>query len=215
VWCKLSERTYTVKLKDRNIKITSRDLAMFRDMYMLPFDLAARMAELLWLDMYALNAVFGVSPQDILSAIGEMEPGGQQSSGVKPATQFRNMPLKGLWHKHFFSPHFLPQNILLGLGKTGIEKLTKEVLDPTKSATITREMLAELAHRVVHEPLEARLADQKLTGEWVVYLRHEEKNYYLCCNTHAAGDQFIYERIMENCVRDFPDLPSWLKAEQA
>jgi hypothetical protein len=86
-------------------------------------------------------------------------------------------------------------------------------MDPAKSTVITQEMIDELTHRVIHEPVETRDAQKKLTGEWIVYLRHEGKNYYLCCNTHEAGDQFIYDR-MENCVRDFPDLPAWLKAEQ-
>jgi proline dehydrogenase len=47
-----------------------------------------------------------------------------------------------------------------------------------------------------------------------VYLRHQGKNYYLCCNTHGADDQFIYDRITEHCVRDLPNLPAWWKAEQ-
>jgi hypothetical protein len=171
------------------------------------------MSELIWLDIYILDAAFGVSPRDVLIAIAEVEQG-KQPSGVKPATQFKNMPLKGLWHKHYFSTHFLANNIVLALGKTGLEKLVNEVMDSAKSTVITQEMVNELAHRVAHEPVEARNADKKLTGEWIVYLRHEGKNYYLCCNTHGAGDQFIYERIMQHCVRDFPNLPAWLKAEQ-
>jgi hypothetical protein len=201
-------------LKDRDVKITSRDLAVFRDVYMASSDLADRMTELIWLDMYALDAVFGVSPHDILRAIRDLEQGEQQSSGAKPATQFRNMPLKGLWHQHYFSAHFLGQNIRLALGKTGPERFANEVLDPTKSAVATKEMVEKLAHRIVHEPVEARAAAQKLTGQWIIYLQHEGKNYYLCCNSHKAGDPFIYDRIMENCVRDFPDLPEWLKAAQ-
>jgi hypothetical protein len=108
-------------------------------------------------------------------------------------------------------------NIVLALGKTGLEKLVEEVMDPAKSNVITREMVNALAHRVANEPVEARSADKKLTGEWIVYLRHEGKNYYLCCNTHTmcvAGDHFIYDRIVQHCVRDFPDLLAWLKAAQ-
>jgi hypothetical protein len=190
----VSERTYTAKLKDRDVKITSRDLAVFRDMYVATSELAARMSELIWLDIYILDAAFGVSPHDILSAISDLEEG-ELPSGVKPATQFKNMPLKGLWHKHYFSAHFLVKNILLGLGKTGLEKLVNEVMDPAKSTVITQEMLNELTHRAIHEPVETRAARKKLTGEWIVYLRHEGKNYYLCCNTHDVGDQFIYDRI--------------------
>jgi hypothetical protein len=209
----VSERTYTAKLRGKDIKIGSRDLAAFRDMYVAMSELASRMSELIWIDIYILDAAFGVSPHDILRAIGDLERG-EQRSGIKPPTQFKNMPLKGLWHQHYFSARFLPKNIHLELGKTGVEKLVNEVMDPAKSTKITPEMIKELAHRVIHEPLETRSARKKLTGEWIIYLRVEGKNYYLCCNTHDAGDQFIYDRIMENCVRDFPNLSAWLKAER-
>jgi hypothetical protein len=210
----MSARTYTAKLKDRDVKITSQDLAVFCDMYLGGNELATRMSELLWLDIYVLDAAFGVSPHDILSAIKDVEHG-EPASGVKPATQFKNMPLKGLWHKHYFSAHFLVQNIFLALGKNGLDKLVNEAFDPAKSDVITREMVNELAQRLAHEPFQARDAAKKVTGEWMVYLRRDGKNYYLCCNTHDANDQFIYDRIMEHCVRDFPDLPMWLKEQQS
>jgi len=209
----VSDRTYTAKLKGRNLEITSQDLARFRDIYVGTSELSDRMSELIWLDIYVLDAELGVSPNDILSSIGDLEQG-EPTTGVKPATQFKNVPLKGLWHKHYFSAPFLTKNISLGLGKTGIENLVNEVMDPAKSTIITQEMINELAHRVTHEPVENREARKKLTGEWIVYLPHEGKNYYLCCNTHDAGDQFIYDRIRDNCVRDFPDLLAWLKTEQ-
>jgi hypothetical protein len=166
------------------------------------------MSELIWLDIFILDEI-GISPYHILSSIKELE--GEPPSGVKPATQFRNMPLKGLWHKHFFSTPFLGKNILLALGKDGVGKLVKEVIDPSKSSNITADMIDEISRGAVLDPFEARNASNKLTGEWIVYLRHEGKNYYLCCNTHDAGDQLIYDRIMEHCARDFPELSAWLK----
>jgi hypothetical protein len=207
------ERTYTAKLKDRDVTLASGQLATFRDMYVGTSELATRMSELLWFDIYVLDSVFGVSTFDILSAIRDLEQG-EPPSGVKPATQFKHLPLKGLWHKHYFSAHFLAANIALGLGKHGVEKLVNEVMDSAKSPIVTQEMINEFTRRVAQEPVEVRDANKALTGEWIVFLRHEGKNYYLCCNTHGAGDQFIYDRIMEHCVRDFPDLPTWLIAEQ-
>jgi hypothetical protein len=183
-------------------------------MYVGTSQLANRMSELLWMDIYTFDAAFGVSPHDILAAITTLEHG-EPPSGVKPATQFKNLPLKGLWHKHFFSAHFVVKNILLGLGKTGLKNLVDEVMDPAKSPVITQEMINELVHRVTFETFETRDTRKKLTGEWLIYARHEGRNYYLCLNTHGAEDQFIYARIMEHCVREFPDLPIWLKAQQA
>jgi hypothetical protein len=209
----MPERTYTVKLRSSVVKVTSRDLAVFKAMYVGTSELSSRMSELILLDMYVYDAEFGVSPHEILAAIDELERG-EGVSGVKPATQFKNLPLKGLWHKHFFSARFLAHNIVLGLGKNGLEKLVSEVMDPAKSSIITKEMISELAHRVTNDPLEHRNAGKKLTGEWIIYLKRECKNYYLCCNSHKAGDQFIYNRIFEHCVREFPDLQGWLKDQQ-
>ena len=164
---------------------------------------------LIWLDMYILDIEFGVSPHEVLESIKHLEDG-EPETGIKPATQFKNLPLKGLWHKHFFAANFLVQNIVLGLGKNGLEKLVNEVMDPSKSPVITREMIEELAHRVTNDPLEKRNADKKMTGEWIVYIRHNGNNYYLCCNTHNAEDQFIFDRIMGICINDFPDLANWV-----
>jgi hypothetical protein len=212
----VSAHTYAVTLKDQIVKVTSDELTVFKTMMFLgPPDLGSRISELLWLDLYVLDAAFGVSPHDILRAIQEVENGDGASSGVKPATQFKNLSLKGLWHKHYFSAHFLVNNIVLALGEHGLENLVKEVMDPAKSPVITREMVNELAHRVANEPIEGRSAAKKLTGEWIIYIENAGKKYYLCCNTHNAGDQLIYDRIIQNCVRDFPELPEWLKAARA
>jgi hypothetical protein len=205
------------QLKDREFKITSRELAVFRDIHIGIYigisELAKRMSELIWFDIFVLEAAFGVSPVRHPKRNKELEQGESQT-GVKLATQFNNLPLKGLWHKHFFSAHFIVNNIILGLGKTGLERLINEVMDPAKSPVITEEMIKELSRRVANEPLEVRDARKKLTGEWIIYLQHQGKNYYLCVNAHSAGDQFICDRIMEHCVRDFSDLPAWLRAQQ-
>ena len=210
----MSERTCTAQLKGRQMSLTDDQLSAFRKAYIGDLELGKRMSELIWFYMYVLDAEFGVSPHDILSAIWELEAGETQQGGIKSATQFKNIPLKGLWHKHFFSAHFLAGNILRGLGENGLERLVNEVMDPNKSPVMTQEMINELVRRVTNEPLEMRDAAKKLTGEWIVFLKHGGKNYYLCVNTHNAGDQVIYDRIMTHCVRDFPDLPAWLKAQQ-
>lgn len=205
----MSSRTWTAKMKDKDIKITSEGLAKWRSFYSINSDLVSRISELMWFDMYVMDKEFGVSPHDIFVSVNELEAG-EKLSGVKPATQFKKLPLKGLWHKHFFSANFVPGNILLALGKDGMEKLVNETFDAANSPIVTREMIAELAHRVTYEPLEKRDADGKLTGEWIIFIKNDDKNYYLCLNTHAAGDQCIYDRIINFCVQDFPELPKWL-----
>jgi hypothetical protein len=166
------------------------------------------MSELLWFDMYVLDQEFGVSPHEILKSITNLEAG-EPHSGIKPATPFKNPPLNGLWHKHYFSANFLVNNITLALGKNGLENLVNEVFDKSKPI-VTKEMITELAHRVTNEPIENRDKQGKITGEWIIVAKHNTKNYYLCLNTHDAGDQFIFDRVMQRCTREFPDLKKWM-----
>jgi hypothetical protein len=144
----------------------------------------------MWFDMYVLDAEFGVSTHDILRSVLDLEAG-EKLQGVKPATVFGKPPLKGLWHKHFVSAHFLVNNIVLGHRKDGFVKLIDEVFDAANSPIVTREMIAEVALRATHDPIEKRDAAGKLTGEWIIFRKQGGKNYYLAVNTHAAGDQFI------------------------
>ena len=82
-------------------------------------ELSSRVSELLLFDMYVLDAEFGVSPHDILSSIANLEAG-EPLSGIKPATMFKNPPLKGLWHKHYFAPHFVGNNISWLMSGSGV-----------------------------------------------------------------------------------------------
>lgn len=74
----MSERTYTVNVKGGSIKVASRDLAAFRDMYIWDSDLISRMSELLWMDIYTLDAAYGVGPHDVLEPIKHLELGNLQ-----------------------------------------------------------------------------------------------------------------------------------------
>lgn len=198
---------WTAKLDDHEVVATGEELTAFKQSY-IGGDISKRMSDLLIFDMYVLDSAFGVSPHEILETIRNLEAG-EPENGVKAATQFKHAPLRGLWHKHYFSAHFVAANILLGLGKNGMERLAKEVFDPSEPI-ITEKMIREMAHRVANEPIEKRAADGKLTGEWVVYAKHANQNYYLALNTHDAGDQFVYDRIIEHCTKNFPDLQQWI-----
>ena len=202
----MSSRIYTVSLKNSEVKVTDDELFKFAAMYSVSSEIRNRISELLWLDLYIYDLEFGISPDDVLREIKNLESG-EPEQQTKSASQFSRKPLKDLWHKHFFSAHFVPDNILNALKEDVLEKLIKEVRSSNKSHN---EMISELSHRVVHEPIENRADNNKLTGEWIVFAKHNQKNYYLCCNTHNAGDHMIFDRIKNNCLRDFPFLSAQL-----
>ena len=82
----MNTRNYTVHIKNRTVRLTDRDLAVFRDMYLGTSELTTRMSELIWLDMYILDAEFGVSPHDIIAAIKEVEAGPASAGNRSPRT---------------------------------------------------------------------------------------------------------------------------------
>lgn len=51
-----------------------------------------------------------ISVFQILDEIKTME-GVKNISCTKPASQFRDEPLKGFWHKHYYQPYFLYKNL--------------------------------------------------------------------------------------------------------
>jgi hypothetical protein len=107
----------------------------------------------------------------------------------------------------------MAQNIQIGLGGPDLPRLKKALTEKWLGKKMTPEMAVELKDSFL-SGFERRAENGKLTGEWIVYLNREGKNYYLCCTTHNAGDQVIYDRPMEHCPRDFPELATWLKEAQ-
>ena len=85
-----------------------------------------------------------------------------------------------------------------------------EIFDPNKSPVVTKEMINELSHRVVVESLEDRGANNKLTGEWIVFAKHQGQNYYLCLTNHESGDENIAQSIKSACVPQFSFLNTYV-----
>lgn len=204
---------YTVKLKHGDISITPEQLADFKSLLRFDDDLKSRVSELFYLDLYIYATEFGVNPMMIAEEVINLE-NGDGTTNTKLATKFRKRPLKGLWHKHFFCQHFLAQNIQIALGKNGIDKIIREVMEESGNTHFEPSDISEIAKRVTNDPLNKRTEKNSLTGEWILFSKHEGKNYYLCLNTHNSGDENIANRIQSHCKSQFPFLAN-LMAENA
>jgi hypothetical protein len=179
-------------------------------LYELDILIAGRYTSLLVVNLYLLDKVSGVSPAQVIEEIKHLE-GLAPSQQTKPATEFKGALLKGLWHKHFLPtlPSSFAHNILNHFGKNGLGKLVEDVLDPAKSSTITRELIDELAHRVVEESIVDRGAAEKLTGEWIIFAKEDGQNYYLCISPHTSGDENILNHVRV-CAHEFPFLSKYV-----
>jgi hypothetical protein len=203
--------TWTAIVGEYRVSATQDQLDEFRETLPIAGPLLARISQLLWFDLFVHFELRWIDPFSVLDAINNLEAG-EPRNGVKRAAPFRKPPLRGLWHKHYFSPRFVAQNMVQGLGARGLERVVNEVMDPCKSDIVTKEMINELAHRVTMEPLSDRSNRERLTGEWLIFAKANGQNYYLCLGAHETDDQQLYERIMMHCVRDFPELPRWPSA---
>lgn len=197
-----TNRKYTAFLKNKNVTLTSEELKNFSAFYLEDCPLKNRISELFWLDLYIYENEFGIFPKEIIDELKSLENGGERSF-TKPPSMFSREPLKGLWHKHYFSAHFTPQNIMNELRGNGLSEIVDEELSPEKSDHITKDMINDLLYNALEKPLEERSERKKITGEWISYAIHNDENYYLCLCTHNAGDQNIFERIFDCGLKDF------------
>ncbi len=132
-------------------------------------------------------------------------------SMTKSPTKFKRLPLQGLWHTHHFQSKFVPKNISSYWGfqndKTPkFDKMIDTVFNDLNSEYVTDEALAKISHKIVFDAYQHRVKDKQITGEWIIFAKHEGRNYYLTLASHKEGDQNIYNRIVNYCSSQFPFL---------
>lgn len=184
---------------------TEIELGEYANMIGLDQATPGRYSWLFVMQLYLHAEVNGIDPSMIVAELKSLE-GGTQSVGTKPATEFTKEPLKGLWHKHFFSAHFVGHNLVNHHAGGRLGKLVDQVMDPKQYPVVTTELINKLTYEIVTGALEKREAQDKLTGEWIVFSKHGGKNYYLSLAMHDTGDQIIYDQIKSVCFRQFPFL---------
>ncbi|KAB0643839.1 hypothetical protein [Burkholderia latens] len=191
-------------------KVTPQELRDYALMCGLDRIAAGRYSSLFVLNLMILEKINGIDTLHVIEELRFLE-GMRPSLQTKPASQFKGPHLKGLWHKHFMPalPSVMAHNIVNYLGKNGTRQIVEEVLDPSKSPIVTREMIEELSHRIAFESMEERGGQGKLTGEWVVFAKEDIGNYYLGIWSHTAGDESIASSIKAACVLEFPFLAKY------
>ena len=129
-------------------------------------------------------------------------------SRTKKATPFKIPPLIGLWHKHYFQASFIAKNLSLELSKGENFKQAfwrtgrKLGLIYGQDINNPREFSDHLAHEVVSRFYKKRSGESRLTGEWIVYIPIDGKNYYLTLGSHGEN-----EKVWANVQACFKSLP--------
>ena len=153
------------------------------------------------LAFHMLNRIYDV--HTIYDEIGMLEENDPRISSAKGAHQFKHQPLRGLWCKHHHQTNFLMANLMLEMNRAStVDSFLKNHI----GEVMTQELIQNLVHELVLKNHHRRASEKRLTGEWIVYERVDDKNYYLTLGHHEEGDDRIKERV---------DAYRWLDANMA
>ena len=137
---------------------------------------------------------------------------GTRTAKEKP---FKGDLLKGLWKKHFYSDRFLPRNLANYLsnkvGRKAFDSCFRETMAENQGDFIEEKILNKLADFASFGAYKYKVScagkeKDALTGEWLIYGKHNGLNYYLCIARHNVGDEKIRSEILNFCTKEFPFL---------
>lgn len=201
---------WTITGTDQNGNDVGPEIEAFRKFTQLEDVAPGRYSSLLVMSLFGGWKAGTVDPHKVVHEIRLLEAG--QVSSLKPPIQNRHAPLKGLWHKHYLEDGLpsLAKNVSRGLSKYGMPYFDQKVAE-AKAAGETRYVTAEdvqaLAADVVHGNLARLRGAEAITGEWILFAKHEGKNYYLDITTH---DKSSHDNVRRNidalCCHEFPFL---------
>lgn len=195
--------------------VTDDDLRRFAEAVGLTRAAPGRYSRIFLFELYCRILVPALpgDPAKIVAEVNALEGHGR-TVGTKPAAQFERPPLQGLWKKHYLVGGLpsMAKNLLLGFGKKRRELLhvIKEHHSPATADLSPLEKSRNIADAVTNIYAE-RSRTGRLTGDWIVFAKHEGRNYYLCLARHDEPDADIFNRIKAGCVAEFPFLRAQLK----
>lgn len=124
--------------------------------------------------------------------------------------KFKHLPLRGLYKKHFMNARYLINNINAYYGtkfngNSRLDECIQSMFDETTTKYLDESFAGKLAHQLVFKAIEER-AERGLTGEWIVFQKYRDKNYYLTLATHDEDDEEIFKRVNYVLEKEFPFL---------
>lgn len=133
---------------------------------------------------------------------------GGRPTKTRVAEQYQGKILKGLWKKHFFQPGFIAQNLRneLKLGNPKSQKTKDIIKQKMKTTESPLEFASLLAHEITMETYKRKANKGDRTGEWIVFAKHQGRNYYLSLALHDEDDTEVLKRILSEGPVQFPFL---------
>jgi len=209
----LSRMNLYSKLID-SLDITEEDVEFFKDNNpgFCGFD-SSRVSRLLVAQLASVSKHRIFNSFSVTDVIQQLEGIGRNGC-AKHEEPFRHLPLKGFRKAHFFDARFLMKNLinhwrLDSEESSKLGALCSRVASEEEKSPSTYGWQGRLAHEFTISGYEERAKQKKLTGEWVIFSKYDDLNYYLCIAKHSISkeeDEKIYALIKAICAHEYPFL---------
>lgn len=196
------------------LHISEKDVALFRDDNpgFCGVD-CTRVSRLLVAQLTSARKHRTFNSYSVTDVIQKLEGVGRNGC-EKREKPFKHPPLQGFWKAHFFDARFLIKNLKnhWGLGFEDSPKfnaLCSRVAEEEEKTPSAHGWQGRLAHEFTICGYEERAKRKNLTGEWIVFSKHNSRNYYLCLTKHSTSikeDGEIYALLKNFCTQEYPFL---------
>lgn len=196
--------------------ITDEHLKQFADAIGLSTVAPGRVSVILLFELFGrtLSNTLDTLPAKIIAEMRALEGLGPPQGTARQEAFSKHGILKGLYKKHYLLGGWnsVPKNLSLELTNNPerLHEIVRSHWHPGNADVDNAEIAQRIADDVTGLYLE-RKDRRKLTGEWIVYAKHEGKNYYLTLGRHDEGDEHIKQRIEAYCTTEFEWLADVLK----
>ncbi len=131
------------------------------------------------------------------------------TSTTVEASQFKRRPLHPFWHKHFYAPRHFWRNLgnRWGLTRGGNQDLTKMINEVAQYGHVPEVWQNIICHMLVVDGYTDR-AHFGLTGDWIIFAKHNGENFYLDLASHEEGDapETLITKLRQGSAAEFPFL---------
>ena len=138
--------------------------------------------------------------KDIIDVVSDLEDGKYKSTNfIRPKSK-----LKGLWKAYHNCRSNMKSNSL-NLFQYWFDKNNEYKQDISHLITQYKGNMKFIINAMLHKATKEKIKNRNITGEWIVFCKHNDINYYLCLATHKERDDDIYERVLR-ASHEYPNL---------
>lgn len=208
-----------IQAKDANGIDRSNEWNDFKNSIQLDEITSGRYSLLFLIGLFIGTKQGSLNPWKVVAEISALEGKGPLTNTKGPAAFTRDEELLGLWHKHYLAEGIAPlacniKNALKSYGIPYFEARVKKVLQTGIPEFVTAEDIPLIASDITFNNYAKRAEEGRLTGEWIIFAKHENLNYYLCLGNHGSDIAELRSNIEKMCFQEFPFLEEQLSRDK-